>query len=130
MGAVELPSSDLAEVFSHTRLRAAFERVAAKRGAPGIDRQTIEQFGRHLDRNLHRLADDVLSSRYRANPVRRVYIPKRSGGLRPLGIPTVRDRLAQATVHEYAQPTWEPLFLDCSYAYRPGRSIFDAIDRV
>jgi len=117
-------------VFRIANLRSAFERVAAKRGAPGIDRQTIDQFGKHLNRNLHRLADDVLSSRYHPSPVRRVYVPKASGGLRPLGIPTVRDRVAQAAVHEYTQPTWESVFIDCSFAYRPGRSIFDAIDRI
>lgn len=124
------PSAELAEAFSLPSLRATYERVAANRGAPGIDRQTVEQFGAHLDRNLARLAEQVLSSSYRPSPVRRVYLPKRSGGFRPLGIPTVRDRVAQAAVHEVAAPECEQLFLDCSYAYRPERSIVGAIDEI
>lgn len=124
------PSAELAAAFSLPGLRAAYERVAANRGAPGVDRQTVEQFGAHLDRNLARLAEQVLSGSYRPGPVRRVYLPKRSGGFRPLGIPTVRDRVAQAAVHQVAAPECERLFLDCSYAYRPERSIFSAIDEV
>lgn len=123
-------SAELVSVFSLPGLRRAYERVAANRGAPGVDRQTVEQFGTHLDRNLARIAEQVRAGRYRPSPMRRVYIPKRPGGLRPLGIPTVRDRVVQAAVHEATAPECEEAFLDCSYAYRPGRSIFDAIDHV
>lgn len=129
-GQWQMQRNELADLFAMPNLRAAFERVRARRGAPGPDHQTIEQFAAHLNRNLARLQADITSGRYTPAPVRRVFLPKRSGGLRPLGIPNVRDRVAQAVVHDQCLPYWEERFLDCSYAYRPGRSIFDAIAQV
>jgi RNA-directed DNA polymerase len=105
-------------------LREAWERVRANRGAAGVDRITlvaVEDYG--VDRMLRELRGDLQSGRYRPAPARRVEIPKPRGGKRPLGIPTVRDRVAQAAVKIVLEPIFEADFLPCSYGFRPKRSV-------
>jgi RNA-directed DNA polymerase len=107
----------------------AFKKVKANRGAAGVDGQSIAEFEAALASNLYRLWNRLSSGSYFPPPVRRVDIPKASGGTRPLGIPTVADRVAQEVVRRYLEPRLEPVFHGDSYGYRPGRSAIDACAR-
>jgi RNA-directed DNA polymerase len=105
----------------------AYKRVKARQGAAGVDGQSIEQFEENLENNLYRLWNRMCSGSYFPPPVRRVDIAKGDGQTRPLGIPTVSDRIAQMVVQRYLEPIVEPLFHDDSYGYRPGRSAHQAL---
>ena len=105
----------------------AYKQVKANRGAAGVDGQTIAEFDEDLSNNLYQLWNRLASGSYMPSPVRRVDIPKGDGGTRPLGIPTVSDRIAQMVVKRYLEPVLEPVFHDDSYGYRPGRSAHDAL---
>jgi RNA-directed DNA polymerase len=107
----------------------AYKEVKANRGAGGVDRQTIVDFERDLKDNLYKLWNRMSSGSYFPPPVRRVDIPKGKGKTRPLGIPTVSDRIAQAVVKRYLEPKVEPRFHPDSYGYRPGKSAIDAVGR-
>jgi RNA-directed DNA polymerase len=96
-------------------------------GAPGPDGVTMEEFTEKLEANIAALHNDLQQGRYRATSVRRVYIPKANGKLRPLGIPTVRDRVVQRAVAEILGRIYEPYFIEHSYGFRPRRSCHDAI---
>jgi len=103
----------------------SFKRVKANRGAAGVDGQTIADFEADLSNNLYKLWNRLSSGSYFPSPVRRVDIPKADGGTRPLGIPTVVDRIAQEVVRRNLEPRLEPVFHIDSYGYRPGRSAID-----
>lgn len=106
----------------------AYKRVRENRGAAGVDDQTIAEFEKDLSNNLYRLWNRMSSGSYMPPLVRRVDIPKGNGrGTRPLGIPTVSDRIAQMVVKRYLEPVLEPVFHDDSFGYRPGRSAHDAV---
>lgn len=105
----------------------AWKRVKSKRGAAGIDKESLEEFETKLSKNLYKLWNRMSSGSYIPQPVRRVEIPKRDGKLRPLGIPTVSDRIAQAVVRARLEKQVEPLFHNDSYGYRPGKSAIDAV---
>ena len=105
----------------------AYKRVKANRGAAGVDDQTIEEFERDLANNLYKLWNRMSSGSYFPPPVKRVNIEKRGGGSRPLGIPTVSDRIAQAVIKGYLEPELEKHFHPDSYGYRPGKSALDAV---
>jgi len=105
----------------------AYERVKANRGAAGVDDQSIEEFEADLKNNLYKLWNRMSSGSYFPPPVKRVQIDKRDGGKRPLGIPTVSDRIAQAVVKAYLEPELEKHFHPDSYGYRPGKSALDAV---
>jgi group II intron reverse transcriptase/maturase len=106
----------------------AYKQVKANRGAAGVDGQSIEDFDRDLSTNLYRIWNRMCSGSYFPPPVRRVDIPKGdSGGTRPLGIPTVSDRIAQMVVKRYLEPILEPRFDKDSYGYRPGKSAHEAL---
>ncbi len=105
----------------------AYERVKANRGAAGVDEQTIEGFEKDLKDNLYKLWNRMSSGSYLPPPVKRVQIGKRDGGKRPLGIPTVSDRIAQAVVKAYLEPELEKHFHPDSYGYRPGKSALEAV---
>jgi RNA-directed DNA polymerase len=112
-------------------LQEAWERVGENRGAAGVDRLTlaaVEDYG--VDRMLRELRRDLQSGRYRPAPARRVEIPKPRGGKRPLGIPTVRDRVAQAAAKLVLEPIFEADFVSCSYGFRPKRSATQAMERL
>lgn len=120
------------KVYAMPNLRAAFAKVSANAGAAGVDRQTVEMFEKHLEANLEKLSQALREGSYRPQPVRRRWIPKagKRGEKRPLGIPTVRDRVAQAAVRNVIEPIYEKDFAAQSYGFRPGRSCKDALRRV
>ena len=105
----------------------AFKKVKANQGAAGVDGQSIADFEADLSNNLYKLWNRLSSGSYFPPPVRRVDIPKANGGTRPLGIPTVADRIAQEVARRYLEPHLEPVFHTDSYGYRPGRSAIDAV---
>jgi len=114
-----------------SRLRSAFKAVKRNRGAAGVDKVDIRAFEANLEQNLAALMFDLkYPGRYHASPLRRVFIPKGEGKLRPLGIPTVRDRVAQEVVRSLLEPIFEPLFSESSFGFRPGRSAHQAIQAV
>ncbi|MFO1217878.1 MAG: group II intron reverse transcriptase/maturase [Burkholderiaceae bacterium] len=107
----------------------AYKRVKANGGAAGVDGQTIERFEEDLSNNLYKLWNRLASGSYMPRAVRRVELPKPDGGTRPLGIPTVADRIAQTVVKQHLEPTLEEHFHEDSYGYRPGKSAHQALDR-
>jgi RNA-directed DNA polymerase len=115
---------------SDVALSRAWARVRANAGAPGVDGVTVERFERHLDERLSRLQNAMRDGSFQAQAIRRVEIPKADGSKRPLGIPSVVDRVAQAAVLETIEPILEHAFDDASYGFRPGRSCKDALRAV
>lgn len=105
----------------------AYQRVKANRGAAGVDAETIEKFDLDRDRNLYRIWNRMSSGSYFPPAVKGVAIPKKSGGIRMLGVPTVSDRIAQTVAAMVLEPLLEPVFHADSYGYRPGRSAHDAL---
>jgi RNA-directed DNA polymerase len=105
----------------------AFKAVKSNGGAAGVDGQTLEQFETDLKNNLYKIWNRMSSGTYFPPPVRAVSIPKKSGGQRILGVPTVADRVAQMVVKQAIEPILDPVFLRDSYGYRPGKSALDAI---
>ncbi|MGZ5011705.1 MAG: group II intron reverse transcriptase/maturase [Methylobacter sp.] len=105
----------------------AYLAIKANKGAAGIDGQTMGDFETDLKNNLYKIWNRLSSGSYFPPPVRRVEIPKSNGKLRPLGIPTISDRIAQMVIKNRLEPLVEPHFHDDSYGYRPGRSALDAI---
>ncbi|MCA1676685.1 MAG: group II intron reverse transcriptase/maturase, partial [Actinobacteria bacterium] len=107
----------------------AYEKVKANHGAAGVDGESIAEFEADLQGNLYKLWNRLSSGTYFPPPVRAVEIPKKTGGVRTLGVPTVADRVAQTVVRMYLEPEVEPLFHADSYGYRPGRSALDAVEQ-
>ena len=105
----------------------AYKSVKSNGGAAGVDKQTIEQFESDLQNNLYKLWNRMNSGSYFPPAVRAVPIPKRSGGQRILGVPTVADRVAQMVVKQLIELDLEPVFLADSYGYRPGKSALHAV---
>jgi len=105
----------------------AYKAVKSNRGAAGVDEQTIEQFDADLSGNLYRIWNRMSSGSYFPPPVRAVSIPKKSGGERILGVPTVADRVAQMVVKLVIESILDPIFLADSYGYRPNKSALDAV---
>lgn len=105
----------------------AYKRVRANRGAAGVDEQSMVDFERDLSGNLYKLWNRLSSGSYHPPPVRQVGIPKKSGGMRYLGVPTVADRIAQTVVKRLLESQWDTHFHPDSYGYRPGRFAKDAV---
>ena len=108
----------------------AFRAVRKNRGAAGVDRVSIEMFEANLAQNLDRLMRELKTGTFKPLPARRKYIDKGGGKKRPLGIPAVRDRVAQEVLRRLLSPLFEPLFHDQSYGFRPQRSCHDALEKV
>jgi RNA-directed DNA polymerase len=106
----------------------AFKAVKANAGSAGVDKETIEDFEADLKGNLYRIWNRMSSGSYFPPPVKAVAIPKKNGGERILGVPTVADRVAQMVVKTVLEPVLEPIFLPDSYGYRPGKSALDALE--
>lgn len=114
-------------------LRCAWERVRANGGAPGVDGVTFQMIERSeggVDGFLAGLQKELRENAYRASPLRRKYIEKANGKMRPLGIPTVKDRVVQCAVKTVVEPIFEEDFHDCSFGFRPNRSAQDAVARI
>jgi len=114
-------------VISQALVYQAYERVKANRGGAGVDGQSLGRFEEDLDNNLYKLWNRLSSGSYFPPPVKAVEIPKKAGGVRILGVPTVADRIAQTVVTLTFEPEVEPIFHPDSYGYRPGRSALDAL---
>lgn len=106
----------------------AYEKVKANKGTYGVDEQSIEDFEKKLNNNLYKIWNRMSSGSYFPKPVKAVAIPKKNGGTRILGIPTVEDRIAQMVVKLYFEPSVEPIFYEDSYGYRPNKSAIQAIE--
>jgi group II intron reverse transcriptase/maturase len=121
------PLTTLAHHIDLDWLREAHHRTR-KDGATGVDGETADEYAMHLEDNLRSLLERAKSGTYRAPPVRRAYIPKDNGEMRPLGIPTFEDKVLQRAVAMVLEAVYEEEFLDCSYGFRPGRSAHQALD--
>lgn len=108
---------------------AAYEKVKANKGTYGVDEQSIEDFEKNLNNNLYKIWNRMSSGSYFPKPVKAVAIPKKNGGTRILGIPTVEDRIAQMVAKIYFEPRVESIFYEDSYGYRPNKSAIQAIEK-
>lgn len=120
----------LEKILYKDNLNRAFKRVKANKGAPGIDGMTVDEIGAYLRENQQAIIEKIYKGKYTPDPVRRKEIPKGDGGMRKLGIPTVKDRIFQQAIAQQLMPIYEIQFSDGSYGYRPGRSAKDAIIKV
>ncbi|MDY0059563.1 MAG: CRISPR-associated primase-polymerase type A1 [Myxococcota bacterium] len=119
----------LEQLAARETLVSSFQEVRSRRGAPGVDRVSVEDFAADLERELEGLATELRQGSYRPSPVLRIR-PRSVGAERPITVPTVRDRVVQRALGKLLSPRLDPLFLDCSFAYRPGRSATQAAARV
>ena len=119
------------KVYALTNLESAFKEVKRRKGGAGVDQQTIEMFEHNLEENLRKVSEELASGRYRPRAIKRTWIPKPgSREKRPLGIPTVRDRVVQAALRHVLEPIFEREFAEQSYGFRPKRGCKDALRRV
>jgi RNA-directed DNA polymerase len=114
-------------IVERNNLRKALAQVRRNKGAPGIDGMTVDDLAAHLKDHWPAIKAQLLDGTYKPLPVRRVEIPKASGGIRPLGIPTVLDRFIQQAVLQVLQAAWDPTFSEHSHGFRPGRSAQGAV---
>jgi RNA-directed DNA polymerase len=117
-------------LFSLDALRRAWLKVKAAGGGPGVDGVSLRQFEAGLEAHLAALQADLLAGRYRPQPVKRLLAPKPGEGLRPIALWALRDKVAQRLVHDCIAPYFERHFLECSYGFRPGLGIADAVKAV
>jgi len=118
------------KVWNWRNLNEAWAKVKSNKGAGGIDEVSIVQFERNLEQNLNEIQRLLRQDRYKPKPVKRVYIPKPDGKQRPLGIPTIRDRVVQQALKNVIEPIFEAEFSDSSFGYRPGKNAKQAIERI
>jgi group II intron reverse transcriptase/maturase len=116
--------------FTAEALQRAWLAVKRAGGGAGVDDVTLETFAGRLDEELGRLRAELVAGAYRPRPVRRVLVPKPNGGLRPLALWALRDRVAQRAVYDIIAPSFEAIFLPCSFGYRPGLGVEDAVRQV
>src|SRR5260370_13976028 len=119
----------LRQASAEPALYQAWRKVRANRGAASVDAISLRLFEKDLKPNLSELGRNLVNKSYEPMPARYVSVPKPNGKERELAIPTVRDRVAQRVVLDLIEPLFEPQFLDCSFAFRPGRSVEMAIQR-
>jgi retron-type reverse transcriptase len=115
------------QLLERPRLRSAFERVKANGGAPGSDGITLEAFEADMENQIAQLISELRQKVYHPRPIRRVEIPKRNGGKRPLGIPSVRDRVVQENLRDILEKIFDKTFSEHSHGFRPNRSQFSAL---
>jgi RNA-directed DNA polymerase len=116
-------------VVERENLKQALAQVKRNKGAAGIDRMSVDALPAHLKEHWPTIRAQLLEGTYKPKPVRRVEIPKASGGMRPLGIPTVLDRFIQQAVMQVLQADWDGTFCETSFGFRPGRSAHQAVER-
>jgi len=122
------PNEDLLErILSRENMRKAWKRVKANKGAAGVDGMTVDQFLDFARENWTKIRESLLAGTYQPLPVRRVVIPKTTGGKRPLGIPSVLDRLIQQAIAQVLLPMFDPDFSEFSFGFRPGKSAHGAV---
>jgi group II intron reverse transcriptase/maturase len=117
----------LEKILSDENIRLAQKRVYANKGAGGVDGVTVEELAEYMRENWTRIKEEIRERKYKPQPVLRVEIPKESGGVRKLGIPSVVDRVIEQAITQELNPIWEPLFHEHSYGFRPGRRCEQAI---
>ena len=120
------------KIIDKETLRAAYHQVRANDGAPGVDGVTLTRIDEVIgeERFVEELHNELKAGQYKASPVRREYLPKANGKLRPLGIPVIKDRVVQAAVVLIIEPIFEADFEDCSYGFRPGRKAHQALEQI
>lgn len=120
------------KIIEKETLTAAYRKARANDGAPGTDGVTFVRIDEVIgeERFVDELHGELTAGQYKASPVRRVYIPKANGKLRPLGIPVIQDRVVQEAVLLIIEPIFEADFEDCSYGFRPGRNAHQAVGRI
>lgn len=117
------------QVLERQRMQAALRRVRENKGAPGIDGMTVDELPEYLKKHWPAIKEELLAGTYKPKPVKQVEIPKPSGGVRLLGIPTVLDRLIQQALLDAMTPIFNPDFSDNSYGFRPGRNAHQAVEK-
>jgi RNA-directed DNA polymerase len=120
----------LEQILSRDNVLKAWKRVKANKGKPGIDRMSVDDFPEFARANWKGIRDSLFNGAYQPLPVKRVEIPKPTGGTRPLGIPTVVDRVIQQSINQVLMPIFDPGFSEFSFGFRPGRSAKDAVYKV
>jgi CRISPR-associated protein Cas1 len=123
-------NTDFNQISSLEWLQKGWDSVRINNGAPGGDGQTVEKFEKNSASRIIGISRKLREGNYRPGELRRAYIPKKNGELRPLDIPCVADRIIQSSVAQYLQPVFEAEFEDNSFAYRPGRGVLDAVQRI
>ena len=118
------------KIVTKKNMHKAAMRVIANDGSAGVDGIGIEEFNKNYKVYMRELYREMKEGRYEPSPVLRVFIEKDDGRLRPLGIPTVKDRIAQTTLKLILEPIFEKVFCDCSFGFRPGRSQIDALNQI
>lgn len=118
------------EILSIENLNEAIKRVKANKGASGIDKMSVDMLEPYFNEHRKEIIESIMNKAYRPKPVRRVYIPKSNGKLRPLGIPTVVDRVIQQAIAQRLIPIYENIFSDFSYGFRPSRDCHTAMNKV
>ena len=126
----EQQMSLIEEILSEENLSEAIKRVKANKGASGIDKMTVNQLDAYFYEHKKEIINSIMNKTYKPEPVRRVYIPKSNGKLRPLGIPTVVDRVIQQAIAQRLTPIYENVFSDYSYGFRPNRDCHTAMNKV
>ena len=118
------------KIYDINNLEDAWNKVKANKGCAGVDKQSISDFQPRRDLHFKELQRTIKKGTYRATPVLRKYIPKSDGKLRPLGIPTVKDRVLQQATKNVIEPVFEMKFMDCSYGFRPDKNAHQAIVQI
>lgn len=118
------------KVYRETSLQAAWERVRSNGGSAGVDKESVKMFETRLQKRLERMHEQLREGTYEPMPVKRVWIPKGGGKLRPLGVPTIIDRVVQTSLRNAIEPVFEHKFVSSSYGFRPGRGCKDALREV
>lgn len=116
-------------ILSDENLKEAIRRVKSNKGVPGVDKMTVYEIDTYFEENMEDIKQSILDKKYKPQPVKRVYIPKPNGKKRPLGIPTVRDRVIQQAIAQVLSNIYDDKFSDNSYGFRPNRSAHHAITK-
>jgi len=118
------------KVYNPTTLEQAWQKAKANKGAAGIDQITIKKFSQNAGKYLEEISMELKQRIFKPSQIRRTYIPKSNGKKRPLGIPTIKDRIVQGAIKMALEPIWEKEFLETSYGFRPERGAYGAIQEV